>query len=379
MEISDVRVQRFERSRSVGLRSAVKEVAGTTSLVVTLETDTGLIGRGEASDIEQPAEIPDDAEIARRLRGPLVGRDPRRINALYDEVPDQLDFGPMAFHSFQQLLVAALDTACYDLVGKRYGAPAYQLLGGNTAPVTLSWVVFADDPEDYDGIRSEVQEKYDDGFRHFKLKVGEHGPEVDEARIRAVREVVGPDASVLLDAQGEWTIDTAIDRIDRFASIGIDGVETPVGHPDPDVDAPGYYYDKPLFPAELATVREAVDVPILEHVLDPSFGTALVRAHAVDVFTVEVCATGLTGTQRLLHLAQSAGLGARLGSTVEFGPGTLAAATLAAASPAVTHPSDLIGPLVYPDDVLAEPVRYGQGSLAPRDRPGLGFDVAFAD
>jgi L-alanine-DL-glutamate epimerase-like enolase superfamily enzyme len=181
---------------------------------------------------------------------------------------------------------------------------------------------------------------------------------------------------VFLDAQGAWSLSEATDRIERFAPLGIDGVETPVGHPDPMVEAPGYYYDVPLLPDDIAELRDRVNVPIMEHVLDPSFRVELVRKNAVNVLTVEVCAVGVTATRRVLQLAESAGLDARVGSTLEFGPATQAGASLAAASPAITYPSDLIGPLVCDETVLERPVEYKEGTVTSRDEPGFGISVS---
>lgn len=378
MEITDVTVDRYRFERAVGQQSAVKEATHSTSLLITIEADGAVTGVGEVPDIEEPEAIPPTGEIESALEEALGSRDPRRINALNGDLPGEIAFGPERFHSFQQLTLGAIDTALYDLVGNHHGMPAYQLLGGRTQDVPLCWVVFTDgdgDGDDLSGMRAEVTEKVDRGFESFKLKVGEQPPEVDERRIRAVREIAGEDANVFLDAQGVWGPEEAVDRIDRFADVGIDGVETPVGHPDESVDAPGYYYDAPLLPEEIAGVRDRVGVPILEHVLDPAFGVELIRQDAVDVFTVEVCAVGITRTEQILQTAQSAGIDARLGSTVEFGPATLAGASLAAASPAVTYPCDLIGPLAYDEDVLADPVEYDRGSLVPRDRPGFGIAV----
>jgi L-alanine-DL-glutamate epimerase-like enolase superfamily enzyme len=142
-------------------------------------------------------------------------------------------------------------------------------------------------PDELDALREEVQTRVDEGFSAFKLKMGEVDPEVDAERIRAVREIAGDDAQVFADAQGVWNLDEAIDTIERFEDAGMDGIETPCGNPDAADTAPGFYYDVPLIPDELATIREETDATIFEHVHNPEFGLELVEADAVDVFTVE--------------------------------------------------------------------------------------------
>lgn len=376
MEITDVRATLARPERSVGIESAVKRVEQSTCVIVTIEASDGSRGIGEIPDVEHPEEMPSTGEIEAEIREFLLGRDPRRIHRLAREMSEGIDFGPDEFHSFQQLALGAIDMALYDLVGHRYGIPAYQILGGRTQDVPICWVVFTRRGDDrFEGLRQEIRTRVEQGFGSFKLKVGEADVEVDRERIETVREIAGDDATILIDAQGVWDLDQAIETIEQLAPAGVDGVETPVGHLDQSVDAPGYYYDAPLLPEELRTVREAVDVPILEHVLDPAFGLALAQEQAVDVFTVEAPAGGLTRAQRVLQIAEAAGIDARLGSTVELEPGTMAGAALAAASPAVTYPCDLIGPLVYEDSIVEGSLPYEDGHLRPAERPGFGIDL----
>jgi len=376
MEIVSVDVELVQIGRSFGMTSAVKEIDESAFAFVRLTTDDGSTGIGEISDIERPESMPSAAEIEKQIGRFLLGEDPREVDRLTVEMYDAIDFGPLDFHSFQQLALAAVDTALYDLVGNHYGVPVYQLLGGRTQDVTACWVVFtSQDPGMLESLREEVETRVAAGFSAFKLKVGEVDPEVDAERIKAVREIAGDDAQIFVDAQGVWELDEAIETIRYFESIGIDGVETPVGSSGTDIDTSGYYYDIPLIPSELATVREEVDTPIFEHVLDPEFGLDLAQEDAVDLFTVEVCSGGISRAERILSIAESAGIDARLGSTVELGPGTLAASSLGAASTAVTYPCDLIGPLVYDDDVVESPVEYENGTLRPSDEPGFGYSL----
>lgn len=376
MEISDVELQFVTATREFGTTSAVKETDRSVYGILRVTADDGTTGVGEISDVENPEEAPSAAEVEAEIGSALLGADPREINRIVDETSRSIDFGPFEFHSFQQLVLSAVDTALYDLVGNYYGIPVFQLLGGKTREVPVSWVVYTRQEKGaLDALRREVRSQFDRGFRAFKLKVGEVDPSVDAERIRAVREIAGDDARVLVDAQGVWTVEEAIENVRAFEEIGIDGVETPVGHPDQSADAPGYYYDVPLIPSELAAVREAVETPVFEHVLEPDFGLALIAEDAVDGFTAEVCAGGINRADRILTLAESAGLEARLGSTLELGPGTLAAGALGVSSTAVTYPCDLVGPAVLSESTIEDDVEYPDGVLSLPDGPGFGFEV----
>jgi len=374
MEITDIDVDVVRIGREFGTTSAIKEIEESVFVLLRLTADDGSTGVGEISDVEHPETMPTTDEIETEVGDFLLGEDPREINRLTDSMYDMIDFGPFDFHSFQQLALAAVDMALYDLVGDRFDIPAYQLLGGRTQDVPLCWVVFTrQEPDAAEALRQEVRTRVDQGFSAFKLKVGEVDPAVDAERIRTVREIAGEDAQVFVDAQGVWELEEAIETIERFEEVGIDGVETPVGTPDPNVETRGYYYDVPLVPSELATVREAIDTPVFEHVLDPQFGIDLAAADAVDVFTVEVCSGGITRANRILNIAEAAGIDARLGSTVELGPGTIAAGSLGAASTAVTYPCDLIGPQVYDESITESGLEYRDGALSPSEAPGFGL------
>jgi muconate cycloisomerase len=378
MEITAVEVAFVSVGRAYGTTSAVKETEESTFGFVRLRAVDGSTGVGEISDVEHPESMPSAEAVADELRSFLLGRDPRRLNGLTAELGEAVELGEVGFHTFQQLTLAAADAALYDLVGRIYEVPAYQLLGGRTQDVPLCWVAYTrQDPDALDALCEEVRTRHEQGFSAFKLKVGEVDPAVDRERIATVREAVGDDAQVFVDAQGVWDLDEAIENVRLFEEVGIDGVETPVGHPDPDpdVDAPGHYYDVPLLPSELASVREETATPVFEHVHDPAFGLALVEADAVDVFTVEACAGGLSRAQRVLAVAESAGLDARLGGTGELGVGTLAAGALGAASGTVTYPCDLAGPMIYDESVVETDEFYRDGRLRPPESPGIGVSL----
>lgn len=376
MKITDVDVEVVSVARKFGNVSAVKAVDESTFAILRLTADDGTSGVGEISDIEDPETIPDSDAMESKIENFLLGEDPRNVNRLTAEMNEAVDFGPFAFHSFQQLALAGIDTALYDLVGNYYDTPVYQLLGGRTQDVPVCWVVYTRQEADaLESLRTEVQTRVEQGFSAFKLKVGEVDPGVDVERIRAVREIAGESADVFVDVQGVWTVDEAIQNIELFEEVGIDGVETPVGHPDTSVSAAGHYYDIPLLPSEIATVRDEIHTPVFEHVHDPAFAFDLIEESAVDVFTVEVCAGGISRAEKILSIAEGANVDARLGSTGELGPGTLAAGALGAASTGITYPCDLAGPRIYADTVLESGLEYTDGRLRPKERPGFGFEI----
>jgi muconate cycloisomerase len=103
------------------------------------------------------------------------------------------------------------------------------------------------------------------------------------------------------------------------------------------------------------------------------------RTAAVDVFNLALCSTG--GIHRALKvaaIAEAAGIECLLGSTLELWPGTAAQAHFGAVITGLSHPSDLVGPLMYQSDVVTEPWSYLDGALPVSGRPGLGVDLDYA-
>lgn len=336
---------------------AKRTVTHSTCYLLEVRSDTGLTGWGEISDVE-PDDQPEDLREYEALLGDLLGGRPvAAIQQLHHDLDQHFD---MHASGLERQAACGLEMALYDLLGQSAGRPVHDLLGGAVRrDVVISWVAYI--REDLDQLREEIRRKRDEGFRAYKLKVGVD-IDLDEERLAVLRETAGPQANIKVDANAGWTVEQAVVNIPRLNRFQLAGVETPVPREDP---------------RDIAAVRRQVDVPILEHVGDLSYGLELVKHDAVDVFNVATTgAGGIWRARQVVTLAQAAGIGVLLGSTVEMGPGTLAQLHLAATIPNLTLPSDLIGPALYTDDVLEEPLRYRAGKLAIPDRPGLGIRVS---
>lgn len=339
-----------------------------------LETDTGLRGIGEVSDVAARMKALSAPELRDLLANVLIGQDPLRRCRTWEAFCEAV---PAATHpEYRQLVAASLDMALLDLAGKHFGAPVYELLGGRYwDAIPVSWVSYL---RGADMLEGEIEQKLREGFRNFKLKAGWSGFEVDHERVRTFRRIAGPDVHLRIDVSGEWEEEEAISNIRRLAEFGLDAVETPIsavarwkGNDNPEL------VDERVeeVAQALARVRAAVPCQIIEHVGDFSdaFPLALVKHRAVDVFNVIPAQSGgLTRTQRLTHLAEQAGIQVLFGSTVELGPGTAASLHLAQASRAVSVASDIVGPGFLVDDVIRSPLRYEKGHIRVLDAPGLG-------
>lgn len=336
--------------------NANRAVAKSYFYFVEVRTNNGLVGWGEISDIE-PGDLPKvTGDYEQVLSAFMRGRDPFAIQQMHW---DYVQHFLVEESSLARYTRCALDMAMYDLQGQATRQPIYNLLGGKVRhDVVISWVAYIRD--ELELLRAELQAKVAQGFRAFKLKVGVD-IDLDEERVALAREVGGKEISIKVDANAGWSVAEAAKNIRRLDRFQLAGVETPVPRENPD---------------DIAAVRKQVNVPILEHVGSLEYGLALARAGAVDVFNIATTgAGGIWPARQIVSLAEAADIGVLLGSTVELGPGTLAQLHLAAITPNLTLPSDLIGPGMYTKHVLAQPLQYQQGKLLVPSGHGLGADI----
>lgn len=373
LEVHPVSVDRIYKTRVAPAGGHGEGKAGSQYLILELKTDTGLSGIGEISDLEAGWHAPSPEVLKALFSDMLLGADVLQRIRVMNAVSEKISEG--THPELRRLMTAAVEMALFDLAGKHYGAPVCEFLGGRCRDrVAISWVAYI---RGADVLEDEIAEKVAQGFRAFKLKVGEDF-EQDCQRVRMLRHIAGPDAHVRVDASGAWDVEEAIENLRLLAELGVDAVETPIGaaargiakdHPEQVNEAAGDVA------AALFRVRRAVPVEVIEHVsdFDDAFAVALIAHRAVDVFNVVPGqAGGLARAQRLVHLAQTGGVRALLGSTVELGPGTAAALHLAAACPAVCVASDLVGPGLLTGDVVSPRLRYEDGMLRVPMGAGLG-------
>ncbi len=342
----------------LAIRSSIGAHTVSPFLLVKIHTDEGITGLGEVSST--PRWSGEDQVTAAHwiqdfLAPQLEGEDPRDAERLTVKLGRALARNPFT--------KAALEMALWDILGKSLGTPVYRLLGGPVREfVPTKWSVSGVEPEKAAQIARWAVEQ---GFRAMKVKVG-LDPDQDVARVRAVRDAVGPKVRIGVDANGGWSPSVAVQTIGRLCEYDIFFVEQPVA---------------PLDVAWMADVRRQVIPPIVadESVYTAHDAMALARAGAADVFSIYVGkSAGISPARKIAAVAEAAGLACTVGSNLELGIGTAAMIHLALSTPGIAaeeYPCDIIGPLYYEDDILAEPLPITGGQARADERPGLGVDL----
>ncbi|MBI3959660.1 MAG: mandelate racemase/muconate lactonizing protein [Chloroflexi bacterium] len=323
-------------------------------LLVKIHTDEGVTGLGEVSctPVWSGEDQVTAAHFIRDYLAPLlVGQDPLQIERLVRGVQRRI-----ANNSFTK---AALEMALWDILGKVAGLPLYQLLGGPVREVVhTKFSVSGLAPQKAAEIALWAVEQ---GFQTMKVKVG-LDPEEDVARVAAVRQAVGPQVRLGVDANGGWSPRLAIQTIQRLYEYDIYFVEQPVS--DQDV-------------AWMADVRRQTRLPVMadESVYTPQDALAVVRAQAADVLSLYVGKGGIGPARQIAVVAEAAGLVCTVGSNLELGIGNAAMIHLALATPAIdaeTFPCDILSPFFYATDLLEEALPIRAGEARPPSGPGLG-------
>jgi L-alanine-DL-glutamate epimerase-like enolase superfamily enzyme len=351
-----LRADRVDTSRADGTQDA---------FLVRVHTDEGLVGIGEADTSPYLArtmiEMPSSHAVARGLAEVLVGLDSLDAegvwNTLYRSTYHYGRAG-VALH-----VMSAIDIALWDIAGKASGKPVHELLGGAnvaTVPVYASEVM----PETPEEVRRLAEAAVAAGYRALKLGWGPLGGDLerDVELARAARAALGPDRELMLDGGMAYTVQSALELLERLEDVRLYWLEEPLAADDYD----GY-----------RSLADATAVRIAAGEADSGLAPyrALVEHGHVDVLQPDLARCGgFTVARGISQLASEHGVEAVPHC---FSTGVLVAASLhfvaALERPTWSEYSVADSPLVA--GVLAEPFALRDGALRVPTGPGLGVEL----
>lgn len=199
------------------------------TVFVKITTSDGVVGWGEALAPVAPEVV---QTIIEQLLSPvLIGRNPLDGNVLWNVMYDLMRVRGY-YGGFMLDAISACDVALWDLRGKILNQPVYQLLGGayrESIPCYVSGL-----PRPTDTERAELAQEFaDKGFTAFKLAAG-HGVDADTASIKSLRDALGAEATLLLDAHWVYALDEAIQLGHRLTELDTALLEAPLNPEDID-------------------------------------------------------------------------------------------------------------------------------------------------
>jgi len=256
---------------------------------------------------------------------------------------------------------SAFDIALHDIVGQHKGMPIYQLLGGKGGKILeTDMTVSIGDPEK---MKADAVRFQSEGFPAIKVKLGET-EEKDVARIRAIREGIGMDHPLRIDANQGWDIaERAISVLQALGPYNIEHCEEPIAR---------YRF------MDLARVSAASPIPIMadESCGDEHDAERLIALKACAQFNIKLGkSSGFYKGIRIARLGAAAGMHMQVGGFMESRLGMTAAAHLAMANDHILH-CDFDTPLMFTQDPVIGGIKYlPKGIVALGDTPGLGAAI----
>lgn len=344
--IANVSARRLDLELENPFEIALGVQNSATNVLVTVKTDSGTVGYGEASPTPrvtgetQAAVLATVRDIAEYLEGQPLNEYRSTLATVRESVPGMTTtlFG---------VETAVLDAYCRDR-----GIPMAELFGGACHPIETDYTIPI---ADLSSAAERAEAAVADGFTHLKIKTGTD-LERDFERVRSIRDAA-PDAQLKIDANQGWTISETVRFARRAEKHGIhlELIEQPI----PKRDIRG-----------LAQLRERTDVPIAadESIFTSADALRIARADAADVVNMKPAKAGLLDGEKVLTVAEAANMERMIGCMLESAIGIHASAHLVAGVGGVNY-IDLDGNQLLAEDVVAT----GAGPEITIDGPGHGI------
>jgi D-galactarolactone cycloisomerase len=327
---------------------------GRLTTLILVHTDNDQVGIG--SVYSHPGLV---YLIVRDQLGPLLrGEDPADVDRLWE-----IMYGLTRWYGRKGAAMSAIggiDTALWDLRGKALGKPVWKLLGGelSTCPAYASGLLWKDD---VDELAEEAVKYIDRGFRRVKMRLA-RSEEYDKAAVRAVRDAIGPDNDVIVDASMRYHPDLARRMGKFFVQQGV------------------FWYEEPFAPENIdafVALRRGVGIPLAAG--ENEFGLQgfreLIHAGAVDIVQPDASRCGgISEVWKVGKLAQD--------HNIPFGTHSWSDAIAVVANAQVVSAmpngisveiDQMNNPFV--NDLLIEPLSVVNGQLKLSDAPGLGVEL----
>ncbi|MDO3408952.1 dipeptide epimerase [Saccharibacillus sp. CPCC 101409] len=355
MQIQSIEAKKIKLELLQPVKIAIGTLSRSETVIVRIVTDDGIVGCGEGSGVSfvtgETADTIDGA--VRVLAEALIGRDALGIDRIHRIMDRTLVHNTSA--------KAAIDIALHDILGKAAKLPLHRLLGAVSGELETDKTVGIGPPEQMvrDALEMVVL-----GFGQLKIKAG-LDPDADIEAVRLIREAVGPQVRLKVDANQGWSAKDALRAVRAMAECGVEAVEQPVPQWDTDGLA-------------LIRAQSPLDIMADESCFSPRDAALLVKREAVDLINIKLMKCGgLHRAMQINAVAEASGVGCMLGCMMESRIGIAAGAALVLSRPNFKY-ADLDS-FMYFHEVPA--IRGGFVFETPHirlaDGDGIGVEVDF--
>ena len=352
MKITHTEIYRFSiRMEPFAIATGTMDYA--QNVFIRVQTDEGIYGVGECSAFPMIVGETQDTclVLARDFARLWKGKDPLVLADRLAELDDYI--------AGNTTIKSAFDLALHDLAAKKAGLPLYRYLGGTPRAITTDITIGIGTPE---AMAAKAAEFKKQGANIIKVKLGKH-PEMDIARIQAIRDTVGSDLAIRIDANQGWTYADAVRALQGLAPLGIAFCEQPMRS-----------YDDLLLPQ----LRKEISIPLMadESCYDHRDARRLGEQGSCEYINIKLAKSGgIAEALRIEKAAATHAIPCMIGGMLESRVALSAAVHFAYAAPNVHFfdmDSCLIGHLENP---VVGGVNYKGFDITIPDEPGIGADV----
>ncbi len=308
MKIIDIIATKLKLELIKPIVVAIGSVTQGETVIVKIITDEGICGYGEGAGVtfvtgETNNTVIEAIEI---IKSNLIGLDPLSIDHIHRVMDNTIVRNASA--------KAAIDIALYDIIGKIMKAPLYKVLGGIRNKIETDMTISIDKPEI---MAKEAKEIVNKGFNYIKVKAGLN-PDEDIKAIGLIREAVGENVHIKVDANQGWSTGDAIQIMNKIHKYKVDAVEQPVAS----WDIEGLSY-----------IRSKTNIKVMadESCFTPYDAISLIRKNAVDMINIKLMKCGgLYRAIQINSIAEASGVRCMVGCMMESKLSIAAGAALVA-------------------------------------------------
>lgn len=336
-------------------------VEGAAVVLVAIETDDGLVGYGESVATPTAAGITAFIDEAARI---LKGRSPFENAALMKEIYHALfqAQGTCSSPRFAGQVLAGIEMALWDLMGKACGQPVHALMGGAVRnEIRHFGFAQGETPEE---IAADAKTFADDGCEVIYFKVG-RGDALDLEALRLVRAAIGPDKRLRVDPNEHWDPLTAARMCRRLLEFNVEMVE------------------QPTFCESIpALAQVSADSPIAiaadQAVFTPADAFNVCRTAAASMIVIGLHETGgLLRFKKVADIAEAAGINVCIHGLYETGITTCAVNQVASTVANLDDANQYMNHFLEWDIVKSPDLTLSRGRLPVLTGDGLGFELDF--
>lgn len=315
LKITHIDIYPFNVASEHEFKIATMVISGAQNVLIRIRTNEGLDGWGEASSFRA---IVGETQLinlaaAQDLREVFIGKNPLDYASRVREMD--------AFLPLNATIKSAFDMALYDIASKHANLPLYRFLGGEKRVMETDLTMGISSLEN---AGKDAMKIVDQGFNKIKTKVG-IDPEEDVLRLKAIRDAVGPNIKIRIDANQGWDRVTAVKCLNAMEPLDIEFCEQPTRRWDLD----GMKY-----------VSERTSIPIMadESVFSPEDAMMVIQKQAAPMINIKISKSGgIKNAIMIANICEAAHIPCMTGCMSESGLANTAFSHFAMAHPIVKY------------------------------------------